>query len=76
MCVGTDGIVEIPNFYDIDETFKHKNFLVPQNQEPEYQIWKCHYDYFDTLIASRLKNGLQDTNIISSKAKKVRAELI
>ena len=35
--VGTDVIVEIPNFDDVDESFKRKNFLLPQNQEPEYQ---------------------------------------
>ena len=73
--VGIDAIVEIPNFDEICDSFKYKNCLVPQNQEHEYQTFKRHCEYFAILIASRLKNGSHDTNIISSKAKEVRAEL-
>ena len=73
--VRIDGIVEIPNFDDADKLFRHKNFLMPQNKEPEYETCKLHYDCFSMLIASRLKNGSHDTIIISSKAKEVRSEL-
>ena len=50
--VGTDGIVELPNFDNIDESFDYKHFLVPQSTEPEHQLCKRHYDYFAMLIAS------------------------
>ena len=46
-----------------------------QNSESEFPTCKRHYDYFTILIASRLKNGLQDASIISPMAKEVRSEL-
>ena len=36
---------------------------------------KRHYDYSAILIASRLKNGLQNTHAISPKKKEIRSEL-
>ena len=48
---------------------------MPQNSAPDHTICKCHYDYFVLLLASRLKNGLHDTNIVSTKVKEVRSEL-
>ena len=71
-CVGTDGIVEIPPFEDIEESFSHKRCLAPQTSAAEHHACKCHYDYFTMLMASRLKNGLQDSSIMCNKAKEVR----
>ena len=75
ICAGTDFIVEIPNFDDIYELFRHTNFLVPQNCETEHQRCKRNCEYFVTLTASLLKNELDDTNSISSKAKEVQSKL-
>ena len=75
ICTGTDVIVEIPNFDDTYELFRHTNFLVPHNCETDHQRFKQHYEYFATLVPSRLKNALDDTNSTSSKAKEVRSKL-
>ena len=75
VCVGTNGLVELPHFDDIDETFSCKKFLVPQNSEQEHSTCKNNYDHLAILIASRLKNGLHDPTIISSKAKEAKSDL-
>ena len=36
MCVGTDGIVEMPQLDGIDESISHRRFLVPQNSASEH----------------------------------------
>ena len=44
--VGTDDIVEIPNFDDIDECLSSKHFIALQNSESEHPMCKRHYDFF------------------------------
>ena len=55
VCVGTNGLVELPCFDDIDDTFSCKQFLVPQNSEQEHSTCKNNYDHLAILITSRLK---------------------
>ena len=50
-------------------------FSCATNSESECPTRKRHYDYFAILIASRLKNSLQDACVIYPKAKEGRSEL-
>ena len=73
--VGTNILVSLPNFEDVDESFNFKTCLVPPSNHYDYQRCIQHYNYIDKLLAYRLRNGINNNEIISNEAKETKSEL-
>ena len=75
MFVSTNWLVSLLNFKDIDASFNFKKYLVPPSNRYDYQLCVRHYDRIDKLLENRLRNGLNNNEIISNRAKETKSEL-
>ena len=73
--IGAHLLVSLPNFEDIDQSFNFKTCLVPPSNHYDYQRCIQHYNYIDKLLAYRLRNGINNNEIISNEAKETKSEL-
>lgn len=71
----TNGLVTIPDFENINESFSFRKELLSQPKHPSYNNCLQDYTYIDRLLANRLNLGLGNKDIISYDATKTRAAL-
>ena len=75
MFVGSNGLVSLPKFEDIDESFNFKAYLVPPTNHYDYPRHVHHYECVDKLLSNRLRHGIGNNEIIYNEAKETKSAL-
>ena len=70
---GTYGIVFMPDFDSIDESFDFRNELVPKLSHPDHHACFSRCSCVEKLLANRISIGMENKEIASDDAKETKS---
>ena len=73
--VVANGVLVLPDFDSLPESFSYRKELVPKPTYPSYLQCNRHLQHVDKLLANRLVNGASDEDIIGKLAAQTKEEV-
>ena len=72
--VGTNGLVVLPDFDSLDESFSYRKEIVPKLTYPSYLQYNRYFEHDDNLLANQLVNGASNKDINGKLAVQTKEE--
>ena len=73
--VATNGLVVLPDFDSIDESFSCREELVPRLTHPSCLQWNRHFEHIFKLLANRLVSGANGEDVIGKLEAQTKEEI-
>ena len=73
--VATNGLVVLPDFDSLHESFSYRKELVPKPTHHTHLQCNINFKHVDKLIANRLVNGASDEEIFGKQVVQTKEEI-